>query len=109
MNTAMTFSIESTSSVHTEQLAEQLGQRLKGGEVIELASDLGGGKTTFVRGLARGFGSTDKVSSPTFTVQKVYKTGGKEMHHYDFYRLAEAGLTGHELEDSIGDDSIVTA
>jgi len=46
---------------------------LRGGEVIELAGDIGGGKTTFVRGLARGAGSSDVVSSPTFTISKVYK------------------------------------
>jgi tRNA threonylcarbamoyladenosine biosynthesis protein TsaE len=48
------------------QLAEQVGRRLRGGEVIELVSDLGGGKTTFVKGLAKGMGSNDAVSSPSW-------------------------------------------
>ncbi len=91
------------SAADTEQLAERIGQRLKGGEVNELVSDLGGGKTTFVRGLARGFGSSDKVASPTYTISKVYKKGDHELHHFDFYRLQEAGLISHELAEVIGD------
>ncbi len=77
---------------------------LRGGEVIELVSDLGGGKTTFVRGLARGLGSTDRVSSPTFTISKVYKVPGSlALHHFDFYRLPEAGLIAEELADVLDD------
>jgi tRNA threonylcarbamoyladenosine biosynthesis protein TsaE len=87
----------------TETLAALIGNRLKGGEVIELVSDLGGGKTTFVRGLARGFGSEDKVASPTYTISKVYKDGERELHHFDFYRLQEAGLISHELTEVIDD------
>lgn len=83
----------------TEKLGFQLGRALKGGEVIELVSDLGGGKTTFTRGLAEGSGSSDHVSSPTFTISNVYEAGGLTIHHFDFYRLAEAGLMEHELED----------
>lgn len=100
--------ISSTSSEKTEQLAEQLAQNLRGGEVVELVSDLGGGKTTFTRGLARGFGSHDRVASPTFTISRVYKAGPKSMHHFDFYRLPEAGLIAEELADVIGDQHTVT-
>lgn len=95
--------IESNSAVATERLGEQIGRLLTGGEVIELVSDLGGGKTTFVRGLARGFGSPDKVASPTYTISKVYKHGSRELHHFDFYRLQEAGLISHELTEIIED------
>jgi len=92
-----------TEASQTEKLGEMIGSALKGGEVIELISDLGGGKTTFTRGLARGFGSTDRVASPTFTISKVYKNGSKELHHFDFYRLQESGLIGFELEDVLND------
>lgn len=95
--------IETTSAQATERLGELIGKNLKGGEVIELVSDLGGGKTTFVRGLARGFGSPDKVASPTYTISKVYKHGSRELHHFDFYRLQEAGLISHELTEVIED------
>lgn len=90
-----------------EALAEKIGARLRGGEVIELVSDLGGGKTTFTRGLVRGAGSSDVVSSPTFTVSKVYKSNSFEIHHFDFYRLADAGLAAHELADLLHDPAVV--
>lgn len=84
-------------------LAERVGRVLKGGEVIELISDLGGGKTTFTRGLVRGVGSTDKVASPTFTISKLYKTPTMDIHHFDFYRLNEAGIMADELAEVIED------
>jgi tRNA threonylcarbamoyladenosine biosynthesis protein TsaE len=93
----------SNSAEETERLAEKIGAALKGGEVIELVSDLGGGKTTFVRGLMRGLGSEDKVASPTFTVSKLYKAGKIEVHHFDFYRLHEAGIVADELAEVAGD------
>lgn len=77
---------------------------LRGGEVIELISDLGGGKTTFVRGLVRGLGSHDRVASPTFTISRVYEAPeGRQVHHFDFYRLHEAGLIAEELDEVLGD------
>ncbi len=93
--------------MQTEQLAEQLGRKLKGGEVVELASDLGGGKTTFVRGLARGFGSSERVSSPTFTISRVYQAGDRRLYHFDFYRLSEPGLIAEELAEAIGEPRAV--
>lgn len=99
--------IQTASADETEQLGVDIGSKLRGGEVIELISDLGGGKTTFVRGLARGAVSTDHVASPTFTVSKVYKTSKFDIHHFDFYRLAEAGLMEHELHDLLNDPKIV--
>lgn len=95
--------IESTTAEFTESLAEDIGGRLRGGEVIELRSDLGGGKTTFVRGLMRGMGSADKVASPTFTISKMYKAGKLEVHHFDFYRLSEPGIIANELAEVAGD------
>jgi tRNA threonylcarbamoyladenosine biosynthesis protein TsaE len=71
-------------------------------------SDLGGGKTTFVRGLARGAGSTDRVASPTFTISRVYEAGSNEIHHFDFYRLGEPGLIGEELSEVLNDPHIIT-
>lgn len=91
----------------TENVAEKIGRVLKGGEVIELRSDLGGGKTTFVRGLVRGLGSPDRVASPTFTISKVYKAPKHEVYHFDFYRLAEPGLMAEELAEATEDPSII--
>jgi tRNA threonylcarbamoyladenosine biosynthesis protein TsaE len=107
MSTGKTLQINSTSSAETEALAAKIARRLKGGELIELASDLGGGKTTFVRGLVGALGSPDKVASPTFTIGKVYETDKFEVHHFDFYRLQDAGLAVYELQDLLGDPGIV--
>lgn len=107
MSTDKTCVIESANSEQTEQLAEHLGSRLRGGEVIELISDLGGGKTTFTRGLARGAGSSDVVASPTFTISKVYNAEHFQIHHFDFYRLGESGLAAYELQDLVDDPRVV--
>jgi tRNA threonylcarbamoyladenosine biosynthesis protein TsaE len=107
MSTEVTWQTKSSSSEATEQLAEKLGKALKGGEVIELISDLGGGKTTFTRGLVRGMGSEDKVASPTFTISKMYDAGDLEVHHFDFYRLEEAGIMADELAEIAGDPKAI--
>jgi tRNA threonylcarbamoyladenosine biosynthesis protein TsaE len=98
----------SKSAAQTEGLAERLGRALKGGEVIELVSDLGGGKTTFVRGLARGAGSEDPVASPTFTISKVYAAAQFDIHHFDFYRLDDPGIMADELAEVAGAQHAVT-
>ncbi|HSX06425.1 MAG TPA: tRNA (adenosine(37)-N6)-threonylcarbamoyltransferase complex ATPase subunit type 1 TsaE [Candidatus Saccharimonadia bacterium] len=107
MNTGATWQTESTSSTRTEQLAEILGRNLRGGETIELVSDLGGGKTTFTRGLVRGAGSADRVGSPTFTLSREYQGPKFTIAHFDFYRLGEAGIMGDELDELIGDPGYV--
>lgn len=99
--------------MQTEQLAELLAKHLRGGEAIELISDLGGGKTTFVRGLARGLGSPDRVSSPSFTLSNEYHVRGQFSHivrlvHFDFYRLSEPGIMRDELAEVVADPQTVT-
>jgi tRNA threonylcarbamoyladenosine biosynthesis protein TsaE len=103
----MTWQTVSTSSKSTEQLAEKLGAKLRGGEVIELISDVGGGKTTFVRGLARGMGSSEKVASPSFTIGRQYKADMLTLYHFDFYRLHEPGIMSQELAEILGDEQSV--
>jgi tRNA threonylcarbamoyladenosine biosynthesis protein TsaE len=98
-----------TSSIEeTKSLSQKIGARLKGGEVIELTSDLGGGKTTFVKGLAVGFGANEPVTSPTFTISNVYtRTDNLQIHHFDFYRLDSAGVVADELAEVVGDEKTV--
>jgi tRNA threonylcarbamoyladenosine biosynthesis protein TsaE len=103
MSTVKMLQINSTSSAHTEQLGRAIGSKLRGGETLELRSDLGGGKTTFVRGLAAGFGSADTVGSPTFTILRQYQAGDKTVYHFDFYRLNDPGLVANELAEVVGD------
>lgn len=107
MSTDTTWRLSTNSSDETEQLGANIGARLRGGEVIELRSDLGGGKTTFVRGLARGAGSADTVGSPSFTISREYQTPKFVIHHYDFYRLAEPGIMADELHDVMSDQQAV--
>lgn len=99
--------LQSESSEATEEIGRKIGKLLKGGEIIELISDLGGGKTTFVRGLATGAGSKDKVSSPTFTLSKEYDTNKFKIIHYDFYRLQDPGLMHYEIAEVLSDPSSV--
>lgn len=85
-----------------------MGKKLRGGEVIELVSDLGGGKTTFVRGLAAGMGSKDRVSSPSFTLNNQYRAGRLTLYHFDFHRIDDPGIMREELGEILADpDSIV--
>lgn len=69
----------------TAALAEHLGRRLPRGSVLALEGELGAGKTTFVRGLARGLGLSDPVSSPTFTLMHRYgeEGAGRRLDHFD--------------------------
>jgi tRNA threonylcarbamoyladenosine biosynthesis protein TsaE len=105
----MTYQTSSASSSETEDLGSSLGRKLRGGEVLVLTSDLGGGKTAFVRGLARGMGSTDHVASPTFTISREYKAGKLTLFHLDFYRLQEPGVVRAELEEFLDDPQAVVA
>jgi tRNA threonylcarbamoyladenosine biosynthesis protein TsaE len=90
-------------SEETERIARSIGQHLHGGECMDLMSDLGGGKTTFTRGIVSGMGSSDQVSSPTFTIGKQYKYSDMTCYHFDFYRLQEPGLVAEELAEAIVD------
>lgn len=99
--------IASKSAEQTQQIAKKIGKNLQGGECIELVADVGGGKTTFVRGLAYGAGSNNHISSPSYTISKVYNSPKFDIVHFDFYRLKEAGLTGYNIEEEIADSSSV--
>lgn len=74
------------SAEETEQLGERIASKLKGTEVIALFGGLGMGKTAFTRGLARGLGADDVVSSPTFALVNEY-SGRVPVYHFDMYRV----------------------
>lgn len=91
-----------------QDFGERLGAVLKGGEVIELVGDVGAGKTTLVRGLARGLGIEETVQSPSFTINRVYDAPhGVRLVHYDFYRLGDAGIMAEELDEALSDQNTV--
>ena len=77
------------SDKETEAVGEQFGRTVKDGTVIAMYGDLGAGKTAFVRGMARGMGIDERVSSPTFTIVNEY-LGDRTLIHFDMYRLGSA-------------------
>ncbi len=78
------------SPQETETLAARLGARLAPGTVIAYRGPLGAGKTAFTRGLARGLGVREPVTSPTYTIVNEYLTGRLPLFHFDMYRLGSA-------------------
>ena len=78
--------IISNSPAETEKIGEKLAQSLNGTEVIALFGGLGMGKTAFTRGLCRGLGVADGVSSPTFALVNEY-SGKVNIYHFDMYRV----------------------
>lgn len=106
MNDLITFDLHCLDAESTEAFGQRFGKVLKGGEVIELVGDIGAGKTTFVRGLAKGLDSTNHVSSPTFTVSQIY--GGRlSLHHLDLYRLDEPGIVSSQLSEILDEPNSV--
>lgn len=85
------------------------GRLLHGGETLELVGDVGAGKTTFVKGVARGLSIEEAIQSPSFTISRVYDARDDiVLAHYDFYRLGEAGILSEDLQESIQDPRTVT-
>ena len=98
--------ILSKNSNETVKLGEEIGKKLSGGEVLALYGDLGGGKTQFTKGVARGLGIKDNIISPTFVIRREFRldsrlrgndkggvirrSNGKKLNllHYDFYRFS---------------------
>ena len=74
----------------TEALGQRLGQILTAGAVVAYRGNLGAGKTAFTRGLARGLGYSQPVTSPTYTVVNEYLGGRLPLFHFDMYRLGSA-------------------
>ena len=78
------------SPEETEEVGQLLAARLQPGAVIAFQGDLGAGKTAFTRGLARGLGATDRVTSPTYTIVNEYLGGTMPLFHFDMYRLGSS-------------------
>ena len=89
---ATAFDLLSHSPEQTRRLGFRLGALLRPGDVVCLQGELGAGKTTFVQGLAQGWGTLDAISSPTFILVNVYRRAadGGRLFHFDTYRLDSA-------------------
>ena len=84
----MTYS--TNSPAETEAVGAALGRVIPPGTVLAYRGDLGAGKTAFTRGLARGLGYADPVTSPTYTIVNEYLGGRLPLFHFDMYRLASS-------------------
>lgn len=74
----------------TRRYGRQLADTLKAGDVICLLGDLGTGKTTMTKAIAEGLGVTEEVTSPTFNIVNIYRSGRLPLYHFDVYRLSGA-------------------
>ena len=81
---------ETNSPEETERVGAALGRIVRPGTVIAYRGGLGAGKTAFTRGLARGLGYTDIVTSPTYTIVNEYLGGRLPLFHFDMYRLSSS-------------------
>lgn len=83
-------------------VAKQLAAKLPAKFCLELIGDVGAGKTTFTKALVENLGSSDEVTSPSFAINNRYQLAdGREVSHYDFYRLGEAGVISQELVEDL--------
>lgn len=97
------------SAEETILLGEKLGRKLKGGDVVCLTGDLGGGKTHFTKGIAKGLNIEELVVSPTFIVMRIYERNNlPDLYHLDLYRMNSVkDLDGMDLEDIIGNPEAI--
>lgn len=90
------------------KFGEELAKSISVPSVIELVGDVGTGKTTITKGIAKGLGVEDEVTSPSFMISKQYAFDGGKLVHYDFYRLAEPGIMSEDLLENINDEKTIT-
>ena len=95
------------SAAETRALGEKLASRLKAGDVVVLEGELGAGKSELARGIAKGLGVTETVTSPSFTILNVYESGRCPLYHFDWYRLeSEEELYELGMDEYLGGDGI---
>ncbi len=82
---------------------------MRPGQLIELVGDLGGGKTTLTKGIAKGLGITKTITSPTFSIQRSYELlGGASFEHFDLYRLEGEDAVKQEIAEYLDDPTVIT-
>ena len=99
--------ITTKSTAETRALGEKIAARLQPGDVLLLEGGLGAGKSELTRGIARGLGVTETVTSPSFTILNVYESGRCPLYHFDWYRLESAEeLYELGMDEYLGGDGI---
>lgn len=97
----------SVSAAETKAIGARLAEKIQAGDVLALVGDLGAGKTQFVKGLAEGLGSTEVVTSPTFTLVHEYQGNRLRIYHLDFYRIESlAALRAIGFDEIIFGDGV---
>ena len=81
--------IESFSPEETFGIGVQLAREARPGDIYTLEGDLGVGKTIFTKGMAKGLGIEEPVTSPTFTILQEYESGRLPLYHFDVYRIGD--------------------
>jgi len=99
--------IDTHNLADTHRLGGGLGPNLKGDETFALISPLGGGKTSFTQGLAKGIGATARVTSPTFVLEKIYTGKKVVLHHFDMYRIEPSEIESVGLLEILGEAVVV--
>ena len=95
------------SAAETRALGERLALGLQPGDTVILEGELGAGKSELARGIARGLGVTETVTSPSFTILNVYESGRCPLYHFDWYRLeSEEELYELGMDEYLGGDGI---
>lgn len=100
--------VETQSFKETIKLGEKFSRALKEKEVLILEGSLGGGKTTFVKGLTKGLGFRGRVLSPSFTLVRSYRSGKFFIYHVDLYRIEEEAIFELGLDELLGRDNSLT-
>ncbi len=107
---------KSTAIIKTEQdlinYGENLAKTLAPGATVELLGDVGAGKTTLTKGIAKGLKIPEEITSPSFVISKryQYRTNNKDqaLVHYDFYRLSDPGIMADDLAENLADKNTIT-
>jgi len=97
------------SAKETQKVGAKLAKQIKPPTIIALISDLGGGKTTFTQGLAKGLNIKEKIVSPTFVLERIYKIPKKSyaLYHYDLYRIEPDDILIDEILENAKDNIVV--
>lgn len=97
----MKLKLRSNSAAETVNYGKLFSKVLKGSDLVLLVGALGGGKTTFTRGILQGLGYRGKVLSPSFTLEREYRLRNKKVYHLDLYRLDKEQALNLGLDDFV--------
>lgn len=103
----MNYSLEINSDEQMQKLGKAIGESSKGHDLLLLSGDLGAGKTTLTKGIARALGIKRPVKSPTFTIVREYREGKRPLFHMDMYRLEDGDLSSIDMPGYLAEDGLV--